>query len=172
MMTWSTGQKINDRRGFTLVELILVMVLMLGLLAMAGPRLNRFSRGRVLTSQAQMLVEQINAARDRAASRAVVCRVVIDVEDGTTRILEQRGGTFVDLDGTIGRAIYLPQGFQISLQRLDGIDASESWIELRPTGWSSPAVITLSDQSGDTLHVVGRTPLEPYVVTDLAKEVG
>ncbi len=184
MTMWSTGPKMSERAakapgvsvtcgtsgggGFTLIELMLVMALLVAIMALAGPRLNRFARGRAMDAEARMLVARLNAARDRAAVRAVVCRVEIDADGGGTRITQQQGGVFVDGEDSLARHTRLPQGLRLAIEPLDDTGANDgqaTWIEIQPTGWATAARITLTDQAGDALYILARTPLERFVIT-------
>ena len=49
---------LNFRRGFTLVELILVLALLVVITSIAVPSLSNFVRGRALDSEARRLAEE------------------------------------------------------------------------------------------------------------------
>lgn len=59
------------RRGFTLVELIVVMVLLLIVASMVAPRMSSFFRGRALSSEARRMLTLIQHSRSRAVAEGV-----------------------------------------------------------------------------------------------------
>jgi len=61
--------------GFTLIELILVMVILTAAVALAAPRLAAFFRGRALDSEARRILALTRYAQDRAASEGVPIRL-------------------------------------------------------------------------------------------------
>jgi type II secretion system protein H len=72
-MTLATGRQ-NDRRNrraFTLVELILVMVLLVVAVSIVAPRMSGFVRGRALDSEARRLLATMHAGSERAVSEGM-----------------------------------------------------------------------------------------------------
>ncbi len=76
-MTSPTGTA-PDARGFTLVELILVMGLLATVLAVSAPSLARTVQSRSVTTEAGRWIELIEQARTEAVSRGVPYRVWAD----------------------------------------------------------------------------------------------
>jgi len=66
------------RRGFTLVELIAVMVLLLTVASLVTPRMSAFFRGRALSGEAQRVLSLLHYARSQAATEAVPVVVWFD----------------------------------------------------------------------------------------------
>ena len=89
-MTLPTGNKAGSRsaeasrppRGFTLIELILVMTVMLIILALTAPSLGRFFRGRTLDSEARRLVTLTRFGQTRAVSEGVPMVLWLDPQLG------------------------------------------------------------------------------------------
>ena len=65
------GAKTQGGGGFTLVELILVMVLLAIVIAVAAPSLSQFFHSRSLESEAQRFMALTRAAQARAVSEGV-----------------------------------------------------------------------------------------------------
>jgi type II secretion system protein H len=61
----------NSGRGFTLIELILVMAVLAVALAVAAPALSRFFKGRSLDSEARRFMSLTRQAQSRAVSEGV-----------------------------------------------------------------------------------------------------
>ena len=160
------GQDARDTvvSGFTLVELILVMVLTLTMLALAAPRLDGFSRGRVIACQGESLLSLIHAGRDRAGAEAVTYRLELDVKSGVVTLLYQQNGQFVEVSPPSSGRLELAQGIAMECSRIDGdINAR---IDLMPDGSCTPAKLTLRDGRGNVLYIVCRSPLETFVIQD------
>lgn len=69
-------------RGFTLIELVLVMALMAVVLAVSSPTLARFFRGRNLDAEAQRFLALTRYGQSRAIAEGVPMVLWIDVERG------------------------------------------------------------------------------------------
>jgi type II secretion system protein H len=61
----------SRRAGFTLIELILVMAMMLIVLALTGPSLTGFFRGRALDGEARRLLSLTRYAQSRASAESI-----------------------------------------------------------------------------------------------------
>ena len=68
------------RRGFTLIELILVMAMLAVVLSMASPSLARFFRGRGLDSEARRFLALTRYGQSRAVSEGVPMLLWVDEE--------------------------------------------------------------------------------------------
>lgn len=83
-MTLATGQASDARRrrGFTLVELILVLGLLVVAVSMVAPRLSGFVRAQSLGSEARRLAAVMHAGQARAVSEGVPMVLWIDEKNG------------------------------------------------------------------------------------------
>jgi prepilin-type N-terminal cleavage/methylation domain-containing protein len=73
----------NTRRGFTLIELILVMALLTIVISLTAPRLSRFFHGRTLDSEARRLLALTRSGQNRAVSEGVPMDLWVDAAQGT-----------------------------------------------------------------------------------------
>jgi len=71
------------RRGFTLIELILVMALLTVVISLTAPKLSRFFHGRTLDSEARRLLALTRSGQSRAVSEGVPMDLWVDTEQGT-----------------------------------------------------------------------------------------
>ena len=71
------------RRGFTLIELILVMALLTVVISLTAPKLSRFFHGRTLDSEARRLLALTRSGQSRAVSEGVPMDLWVDAEQGT-----------------------------------------------------------------------------------------
>lgn len=86
----------GSARGFTLVELILVMVLLTIVASMVAPRMSSFFRGRALSSEAQRLLSLTHYAQSRAVAEGVPVLLWIDVRGSAYGLNVQGGHTGAD----------------------------------------------------------------------------
>ncbi len=71
------------RRGFTLIELILVMALLTVVISLTAPKLSRFFHGRTLDSEARRLLALTRSGQSRAVSEGIPMDLWVDTEQGT-----------------------------------------------------------------------------------------
>ncbi|MEI6392200.1 MAG: prepilin-type N-terminal cleavage/methylation domain-containing protein [Verrucomicrobiota bacterium] len=72
-----------ERRGFTLIELILVMALLTIVISLTAPKLSRFFHGRTLDSEARRLLALTRSGQSRAVSEGVPMDLWVDAGQGT-----------------------------------------------------------------------------------------
>jgi prepilin-type N-terminal cleavage/methylation domain-containing protein len=70
------------RRGFTLIELILVMALLTVVISLTAPRLSRFFHGRTLDSEARRLLALTRSGQSRAVSEGMPMDLWVDAGQG------------------------------------------------------------------------------------------
>ncbi len=83
-------------RGFTLIELIFVMVLLAIGIAFVAPFITSFFRGRVLNSEARRMLALIHYGQSRAVAEGMPVLMWVNAHDGTYGLSIQTG--FVDVD--------------------------------------------------------------------------
>jgi prepilin-type N-terminal cleavage/methylation domain-containing protein len=90
-MTFANGQSdsrsaawyaLQAPRGFTLIELILVMALLTIVISLTAPKLSRFFHGRTLDSEARRLLALTRSGQSRAVSEGVPMDLWVDAEQG------------------------------------------------------------------------------------------
>jgi type II secretion system protein H len=102
MMILPTGNKrtrsdnTGRRHGFTLIELVLVMAMLLIVLAVAFPSLREFFRGRDLDSEARRFLSLTHYGQSRAVAEGVPMLLWIDEKQGAYGLQAQAG--FMDED--------------------------------------------------------------------------
>ena len=86
----SIGQnKRSAGGGFTLIELILVMTLLVVLFSMVAPNLSGFIRGRALDSEGRRMVALMHAAQSRAISEGMPMMFWINGKAGQYGVEEE-----------------------------------------------------------------------------------
>jgi prepilin-type N-terminal cleavage/methylation domain-containing protein len=73
----------DQARGFTLIELILVMALLTIVISLTAPKLSRFFHGRTLDSEARRLLALTRSGQSRAVSEGLPMDLWVDAEQGT-----------------------------------------------------------------------------------------
>jgi len=86
----------RQRRGLTLIELVVVMTTLATVLSISAPVLSRFIRGRGLEEEARRMLALIRYARSEAISRSVVMELWINPESGLYGASPQAGYEFED----------------------------------------------------------------------------
>ncbi len=81
--------------GFTLLELILVMLIMAILAALLVPSLSGFAAGRRTSHAATLVLSLANYARTQAMAEGTTYRLNFDAGRGTVWLTEQKEGAFV-----------------------------------------------------------------------------
>ena len=71
------------RRGFTLIELILVMALLTVVISLTAPKLSRFFHGRTLDSEARRLLALTRSGQSRAVSEGTPMDLWVDTQQGS-----------------------------------------------------------------------------------------
>ena len=77
-----SNRALRRRAGFTLIEMILVMALLVVAVSMVSPRLAGFIRARTLESETRRLLSLSNAARARAISEGSPVILWLDASTG------------------------------------------------------------------------------------------
>lgn len=110
------------RAGFTLLELIVVLVTIGVVLAVASPSLRGFFQSRQTADAATNVYALTTYARTQAITQGCLWRLNVDPESGACRLTMQQRGAFVDLGTDLGREFLPPEGATITLQ----LDATAS----------------------------------------------
>lgn len=141
--------------GFTLVELMLVMAMLVIVLGIAAPSLSRFFAGRSLDSEARRFVALTRYGQNLAVSEGIPYLLSIDAEQrryrlqaeyGTEELLEQPSRELQPIDFELARGVYM--------------EADTSLGALRPLLTGTPNTLTPSRTIPwkRTLQLVGEQP--------------
>lgn len=148
-------------RGFTLLELVLVMLLLTTILAMAAPSLRGFAASSRSRDAATQFVALTQYARARAAADARVYRLNVDAADNAYYLTVQDGLEFVRLGNDFGRVFSLPANTRLDLTT----DRGGTTIDFHPDGRGAAAVIRLVDLDRmDVTTIASMSPAEPFRV--------
>jgi prepilin-type N-terminal cleavage/methylation domain-containing protein len=152
-MPTSTAGNSTDQRGFTLIELA-VVVLLIGLFsALVVPRLPWVGED-ALKASARRLAGVIKYYYNEAVLKNYTYRLVFNLEEQSFGVVQlEANGTLVPVDGP-GRSQSLRGDARFRDVDLIGSGASsqgEVIAEILPNGWIDPTVVHLARPDGEQL---------------------
>ena len=172
------------KRGFTLVELIVVVAVVSVLAGMIAPRIYGRRGSARLRESSRRFLATARYARDFAATRRSKCRLTIDTkEQGYTltrqKDAEHNPNEFVPLEASLARPQRLPDGLRFGSLRIEpGPGMTEHgtghYIDFDPTGRADAAVIEITDGPGVysvlVMSCTGRAKLVEGLVQELPND--
>jgi type II secretion system protein H len=150
-------------RGFTLIELILVMVILCTVLGMAGPSLRGFFAQRQLEDAAASIMALAQLAKSQAVCEGRTYRLNLDTRDRTYWLTVQDQGAFRDLLTDWGRVFLLPPEVDLRVWDLD-LDGRTYYAEFSSLGRCTPGTIQLISPKGDVLSMACRSATESFAI--------
>jgi len=154
----------TDRRpgGFTLLELILMLVLISTVLALAAPSLRGFVRSRETANAAARILALTQYARSQAISEARPYRLHVDGSSNLCWLASQWCGTYVELGREMGRPFALPPGAVVRLTDASGQASPLSWVQFYPDGRTDAAIIEITGAPGEVFRVACESATERF----------
>ncbi|MFA5646288.1 MAG: prepilin-type N-terminal cleavage/methylation domain-containing protein [Candidatus Ratteibacteria bacterium] len=168
-------------KGFTLLELVLVMALSAALLSMTAPSLRNFTRSKPLSEAAAQFIALTEYARTQAALEGRIYLIYINLENNTFQLTAEEEGEFQDLGKEFGRIFHLPEGISFYdftvFSLLDETDnpglmlsdsmyqeneEGEKLIAFFPDGFTQPSSFFLKSPAGNTLEILCDSPIEGF----------
>ena len=151
--------------GFTLIELILVMLILCTVLGLAGPSLRGFFGRRQIDNTASRLLSLTQYARSQAICEGRSYRLNIDKDRGTYWLTVRDQGAYEDPGTEWGRVLTLPTELSLELWDLT-LDGSTYYVEFNSLGRLHPCTIQLVGPKGDKRNVTCRSVTESFVIVD------
>jgi prepilin-type N-terminal cleavage/methylation domain-containing protein len=153
------------QRGFTLLELVMVMLLLCVAAAIAVPAMRGFGEGQRVRGCAAQLISLGQLARTQAVTRGVSYRLNVDPESATYWLTAERDGVFQTLGDDFGRIFTAPDGVTIECYAPPPADGRYPCVEFLPTGRTTAAAsFVLTDTQGSMTEVACLSPAEPFRV--------
>ncbi len=162
-------------RGFTLLELVLVLAIIGTVLAMAAPSLRGWSQGSRLRDAADGFVAITRLARTQAVATCQPHRICIDPATCQYHLLVQQGQEFVPVASSLGGPFDLPDAYRIELTA-GPTAAGAAWgaatspqsggtcIDFSPTGRTQPARVRIISDQGEMIEIECASPAEMFEV--------
>ena len=163
-MKWHSEQ-FGRCSGFTLLELILVLVIMATVLALAGPSLRGFFSSRQLQDTASQILSLTQLARSQAISEGIIYRLNFSTTQRVYWLTSWQKGSFREIRTGYGRTYKLPKDMILELDNL-GQEGSDRFVEFRPEGTATAGTIRLIERSGRTLEVACPTITESFYIIE------
>jgi type II secretion system protein H len=155
------GKSITDSSGFTLLELILVMVIISTVLAMAAPSLRGFFSSRKTDDAVFQIIALTKLARAQAITEGRVYRFNMDTDESKYWLTVRDAGVFSQLNKEFGRKFLLPEGTSVQFEK-ENKEKDEPYIEFYPQGRTETSTIRLTDRRGDVFEIACLSPTEQF----------
>lgn len=162
-MTSTTGPSADRQCGWTLLELVLVLVILGTVLAMAAPSLGGFFASRRTADAAARIVALARLARERSRAEGRVWRLHLDPAVGSYRLSAEGPAGDAPLGTEWGRGFLLPEGTRLAWTDGDGPPAAGA-IRFFPDGRKDAVSLRLAGRHGESVEVACPSALEDYRV--------
>jgi type II secretion system protein H len=160
-------------RGFTLIELILVLALLVIITSLAAPAMSNFIRGQALGSEARRMLALIHAGQSRAVSEGLPMVLWVDEKQGAYGLQAETTGQNGDpkaetlaVDSTLQIAV-LNTGLATptTFNNLPAI----RFLADGTVDENSPQTLRLMDAQGNALWLVESRSRNGYEISDTEK---
>jgi type II secretion system protein H len=163
---------LSREKGFTLLELILVMVIISTVLAMAAPSLRGFFSSRKTHDAASNILSLIRFARSQAITEGHTYRLNFDSDEGVYWLTSDAEGAFSAPSTEFGREFDLPDDTTVEIEKDDDKknkndkEDQKTYIAFFSQGMAETGTITLTDRSGEEIKITSPSPAEPYRIVE------
>ncbi|MCS6863321.1 MAG: prepilin-type N-terminal cleavage/methylation domain-containing protein [Abditibacteriales bacterium] len=141
--------------GFTLVELLVAMVILVIVMAAAAPSFVQMRREASLRAAARAMMATLNYARSTAASRAVQARVYFDLEARqfwmSVQQIDEDGrptADFVPERTSLGQRFALPPRIEMVVQAEGAEGRDLLYTTFYPDGHADALQVNMKDEAG------------------------
>ncbi|HEY3320914.1 MAG TPA: GspH/FimT family pseudopilin [Planctomycetota bacterium] len=157
-MSWRKQTRQHMRAtGFTLLELVLVMLIVTVLAGIAAPSLRGFLAGRKSSDAAAQVIALAQYGRVQAVSSGNVYRLNLDADGLGYWLTVQRGADFGELGTEFGRRFTLPEGMTGAW---NSQASSEGHMDFFPNGRTTATTLLLVDGQGKVFEIGCRSETE------------
>ncbi len=152
--------------GFTLLEMILVMLIICTLLAITAPSLRGFFASRQTKNAAEQILALTKYANSQAVAEGRIYCLNFDIREGDYWITVRDQGLYRDLGTEMGRRFSLPRDTTIELDGIPNeVNPWAYYIEFDATGRCQPGRIRLVNRREEVITIICPTPTEQYYIT-------
>jgi prepilin-type N-terminal cleavage/methylation domain-containing protein len=161
-MTLITGRR--SKRGFTLLELILVMLIVSLVAGLAAPSLHNFMIGRRNVNTVNQVLALGQYARARAAMTGTVYRLNADPVSRAYWLTKKSGANFVELGEEFGRHFTLPETMSLKWEPLPTGGDVKTYMDFYPDGRIDASRLQIVDLAGKVTEIGCRSQTEPLSI--------
>lgn len=147
--------------GFTLLELILVMIILCTVLAMAAPSLGGFFSSRRMYDMAEQIQVLIRGARIQAVSEARCYRLEFDLTRREYRLTVQNETGYVPLEKSFGMRYPIPADIELQFENIDRVEGKYV-LPFDLQGHSRQCRIRMRDGKNNRIDLVCLGPIENF----------
>lgn len=144
----------RGRLGFSMLELIIVMIIIATLLAAAAPSLRGFYAKQQVTNLAGQIVALCNYAQQAARNEGRIYRFNLDVEQGIYGLTAQEGSEFFEPMHDLGMVFELPAEVRAYWMEMDLTASDRQYVTFYPSGRVEPAAIRLIGRRDQIMDVM------------------
>lgn len=152
--------------GFTLLELILIMIILCTVLSMAAPSLRGFFSSRQVDHMSEKILAMTRYAKTQSVFEARTYRVNFDRQNRLYWISSLRDSQQRRLDDSFGNLYTIPADIQLTFYDVDH-DNGIYYFEFDPQGYSKEAALRLEDKQGNVQEVACYSPAENYEIVEI-----
>lgn len=149
------------RYGFTLLELILVMIILCTVLAMAAPSLRGFFSSRQINDISENILTMTRYAKVQAIFDSNMYRVNFDMTRRLYWISSLSDSQYERLKTDFGNYCQIPEDMKFQFENVSK-EGAIYYLQFDPKGYSSQCRIRLQDNKDNILEIICRTPSENY----------
>ena len=166
-------RRIKFIHGFTLIELILVLAMLVIITSIAVPAMSKFIRGRALESESRRMLALLRAAQSRAVSEGMPMMFWIDDKAGAYGFAAETSGQDGDskaenltVDATLQLAVVnIGSGAQTTFNHLPAI----KFLADGTVDETSPQTLALQDGDGFGRWLIETKSRTGYEINSSAK---
>lgn len=163
------GARHGSSSGFTLLELVFVLIVAGIAAMMAAPLLGEFLHGTGITHAAESITGLARHARARATAEARLYRLRLDAQAGSYWLEREEDARYVALGTGLGRTFLLPESATLTFERSEGLTVTgEPSIQFFPDGTQTPTSLRLQGRRGEVIRLVSATPSDELRVVQSA----
>jgi prepilin-type N-terminal cleavage/methylation domain-containing protein len=159
------AQTLPRRKGFTLIELIVVMMVLTVMLTLASPSLRGFFVSRQTADAALTVLALTQRCRSDAIAQGKRYRLNLDADGHNWFITVEKGSDFVAAEGELGQQKPLPEGAHAVFRPTVTGQPASTFVQFYPNGRSDATTVEITGREGDVYLLTAAAPAEPYRVT-------
>ena len=148
--------------GFTLLELLVVMIIMALIAGSVAPSLAGFAVGRQAKDAATIIVSLARYAQTQAVSEGRTYRLNIDVATRSIWLSAGHANTFAPLTNDLGKKFDIPTNVKLEATLPDHQDGT--YIEFKSSGRLETGTVKLTDRFNNVTTVTCPSVTESYTI--------